>query len=162
MASSASKTSSSAPQPSDAPISTFVVLRLILALCGAGIVFLGLNVGFGGIATLGWQGSPDFVVATDAYAYSVQDSHVRFLAGVWLGVGGLFLFGALLFKWLTSVLMVLCGLIFVGGLVRMSAFDSTPLLSGDIAPSLFAELFIFPGLALWIARAQATFSSGSA
>ncbi len=161
MTTSASETSPSTLQTSDVPVPAFVALRLILALAGAGIVFLGLNVGFGGIATLGWQGSPDFVVAADAYAYSVQDSHVRFLGGVWLGVGGLFLLGALLFKRLTSVLMVLCGLIFVGGLVRMSGFEATPLLGGDIAPSLFAELFIFPGLALWIARAQGIFSSGS-
>lgn len=161
MTSSASETSSPTPKTSDAPARSFVVLRLILALCGAGIVFLGLNVGFGGIATLGWQGSPDFVVAADAYAYSVQDSHVRFLGGVWLGVGVLFLLGALLFKRLTSVLMVLCGLIFVGGLVRMGAFDSAVLPSPDIAPSLFAELFIFPGLALWIWRAQGILSSGS-
>lgn len=161
MTSSTSETSSSAPQASDAPVPVFVALRLILALAGAGIVFSGLNVGFGGIATLGWQGSPDFVAVADAYAYSVQDSHVRFLGGLWLCVGGLFLFGAVLLKRFTSVLMVLCGLIFVGGLVRMSAFDATPLLSSDIAPSLFAELFIFPGLALWIGRAQGIFSSAS-
>ncbi|MBV1933988.1 MAG: DUF4345 family protein [Parvibaculaceae bacterium] len=161
MTTSASEPSSPTLQVSDASVPAFVVLRLILALCGAGIVFLGLNVGFGGIATLGWQGSPDFVVAADAYAYSVQDSHVRFLGGVWLGVGGLFLLGALLFKRLTSVLIVLCGLIFVGGLVRMSTFDVALLLGSDIAPSLFAELFIFPGLALWIRRAQGVFSSGS-
>ena len=161
MTTSASEASPATSQTSDAPVPAFVALRLVLALAGAGIVFLGLNVGFGGIATLGWQGSPDFVVAADAYAYSVQDSHVRFLGGVWLGVGGLFLLGALLFKRLTSVLMVLCGLIFVGGLVRMSPFDGALLLGGDIAPSLFAELFVFPGLALWIWRAQGVFSSGS-
>lgn len=139
------------PQPS------FMVLRFLLALCGAGIVFLGLNVGFGGIATLGWQGPTDFVAAVDGAAFAVQDSHVRFLGGVWLGVGGLFLLGALVFRKFTSVLIALCGLIFVGGFVRMSAFDPALLFGADIGPSLFAELIIFPGLALWIWRAQSLF-----
>ena len=139
-----------------------MVLRLVLALCGAGIVFLGLNVGFGGIATLGWQGSMDFVVVADASAFAVQDSHVRFLGGVWLGVGALFLLGAVFFKQCTSVLLVLCGLVFLGGLVRMSAFDPALLFGADIGPSLFAELIVFPGLAMLIWRAQRTFSSGSA
>ncbi|MBV1885922.1 MAG: DUF4345 domain-containing protein [Parvibaculaceae bacterium] len=138
-----------------------MVLRFLLALCGAGIVFLGLNVGFGGIATLGWQGSTDFVVAADAAAFAVQDSHVRFLGGVWLGVGVLFLGGALFFRSLTSMLIALCGLIFVGGLVRMSVFDPALLFGADIGPSLFAELIIFPGLALWIWRAQSVFLAPS-
>jgi hypothetical protein len=70
------------------------LLRMVLALCGIGIVMLGLNVSLGGIVTMGWQGSTDFVAITDAAAFQVQDNHVRFIAGVWTGVGLLFLAGA--------------------------------------------------------------------
>ena len=34
-----------------------MILRALLAVVGAGIVFLGLNIGLGGIETMGWQGS---------------------------------------------------------------------------------------------------------
>ncbi len=69
-------------------------LRMILAITGCVIVWLGLNVGLGGIQTLGWQGSADFMDVTDEAIYAIRDNHVRFIAGVWSAVGLLMIAGA--------------------------------------------------------------------
>ena len=136
------------------PSKTPLVLRVILAIAGAAIVFLGLNVGLGGIQTLGWQGGQvDFLTVTDPVVFGVRDSHVRFIGGVWLGVGLFFFAGAFAFERLRSVLVALTAIIFIGGLARVSAADPGILLSAAIAPSLTLELVLFPLLGLWVAKA---------
>jgi hypothetical protein len=129
------------------------VLRAVLALAGAAIVFLGLNVGLGGIQTLGWQGSGSFLTVTDAALYGVRDNHVRFIGGVWLAVGLVMLAGAIALERLRPALLAIVGMILVGGLARLSAGDMGLLMGGAIAPSLLLELVAFPLLGLWIARA---------
>jgi hypothetical protein len=131
-----------------------LALRAALALCGAAIVFLGLNVGLGGIETLGWQGGGEFIAVTDAGAYAIRDSHIRFIGGVWLGVGLAFLAGALLFDRLRTALIVLCGLVFVGGLTRLAGGDAALVTSAAIMPSLVLELVLFPLLGLWIVKGR--------
>ncbi len=87
-----------------------IILRAILVLVGAGIIFLGLNVGFGGIKTLGWQGETDFISVVKDAAYGAQDNHVRFLGGFWLGAGLLFIAGGVAFKSLRKVLIAITGI----------------------------------------------------
>jgi hypothetical protein len=130
-------------------------LRMILAITGCVIVWLGLNVGLGGIQTLGWQGSADFMDVTDEAIYAIRDNHVRFIAGVWSAVGLLMIAGAFWIRQMRGLLLSLFAMIFVGGLMRLSAADFGLLLSADIAPSLIAELVLFPLLALWIYRSEA-------
>jgi Domain of unknown function (DUF4345) len=126
-------------------------LRVVLGFAGAAIVFLGLNVGFGGIQTLGWQGgTPDFISINDAAAFGVRDNHIRFIGGVWLGVGLLMLAGAFCLAQLRTVLIALTAMIFVGGLARFSAGDTSLLLSSAILPSFVLELVLFPLLGFWI------------
>ena len=132
------------------------LLRVILAISGLAVMALGLNVGLGGIATLGWQGSSDFFAITDAQTFAVQDNHVRFVAGVWFGVGALLSLSGVLFDKLRSVLLALIMLIFVGGLARLSSADLALLSSGEILPSLFAELMLFPMIGLWIYNTKET------
>ncbi|MBL4739869.1 MAG: DUF4345 family protein [Sneathiella sp.] len=131
---------------------TFLTLRVVLALIGIAIIFLGLNVGLGGIRTLGWQGPLDFLAVVDTSVFNAQDNHVRFLGGVWLGVGLLFFTSAFAFSNFKAILLALCMLIFVGGLSRFSVMEASVIFSASIAPSLFAELILFPLLGLWIAR----------
>jgi hypothetical protein len=126
------------------------LLRLILAIIGLIIIFLGFNVGFGGIRTLGWQGPTDYVEIVNSVAFRIQDSHFRFLGGVWLGIGIVFVAGTFAMHRLRTVLIVLCGVIFIGGIARLSAFDIRILLSLSVLPSLLAELVLFPALAYWI------------
>ena len=65
------------------------LLRGVLAVVGAFIIFLGLNVGLGGVQTLGWQGgAADFLTVTNAAVFDVRDSHVRFIGGIWLATAG--------------------------------------------------------------------------
>jgi hypothetical protein len=126
-------------------------LRAVLAIAGAAIVFLGLNVGLGGIRTLGWQGGAvDFLAVTDPAVFSVRDNHVRFIGGVWLAAGLFFLAGAFALERLRPVLVALTAMIFVGGLARLSAADPDILLGAAIAPSFVLELVLFPLLGLWV------------
>ncbi len=129
-----------------------IILRVILALTGAAIIWLGLNVALGGIVTLGWQGPIDFLEVTDRAAFAAQDSHVRFLGGVWLGAGLFMLAGSIFLKQLRGVLMAIIAMIVVGGLARIAANDPGLLLGPQIAPSLLAELILFLALGLWIHR----------
>lgn len=128
------------------------MLRSVVALTGGAIVFLGLNVALGGIRTLGWQGPQDFVSVSDLVTYMTQDSHVRFIGGVWSGVGALFVAGGFALEKLRPTLIALCMVIAVAGLFRLSALDAGAILNLAIAPSMILELLGFPMLAVWLAR----------
>ncbi len=130
-------------------------LRGVLGLIGLVVIWLGLNVGLGGMQTLGWQGPTDFMQITDAAAFAVQDNHTRFLAGVWAGVGLFFLVGAVYLHRFAPLLKALTILVCVGGLARLTVGDPALVFSANIAPSLIAELVGFPLLGLWIHRATA-------
>ena len=77
---------------------------------------------------------------------------MRFLGGVFACVGLIFLAGAGALARLRSVLLSMCPMIFVGGLARPSRFDASLFLGKSPAPSLVAELALFPLLAFWIFR----------
>ncbi len=84
------------------------LLRGVLAVFGAAIIFLGLNVGLGGIQTLSWQGGAvNFLTVTDAPVFAVHDNHIRFIGGVWLALGVLMFAGSLAFQRLRPVLVAL-------------------------------------------------------
>ncbi len=126
------------------------ILRVVLFLTGCVIVWLGLNVGLGGIETLGWQGSESFLRVTDPEVFAVRDNHVRFIAGVWMTVGLMLLTGAVMLRPMRAILIATMVMVFVGGLMRLSSADVALLSSAEIAPSLLGELVVFPFLGLWI------------
>ena len=129
------------------------LLRIVLFLAGAAIVALGINVGFGGIRTLGWQdGGAEFLTVVDAAAYGIHDNHVRFLGGIWLGLGLFMMAGSVWLVRLRTLLVAFTAMILVGGLARISALDPDILFSAAIAPSFVLELVLFPLLGLWIVR----------
>lgn len=138
-----------------------LLLRAVLFIAGCAIVFLGLNVGLGGIQTLGWQGADDFISITDPHAFAVHDNHVRFIGGVWLGLGFLMMAGAFALRRLRMVIIALIGMIFVGGLARISAWDAGTLLDAAIVPSFVLEILLFPLLGLWVATAEGTAPTAS-
>lgn len=138
-----------------------IALRALLFLVGAAIVLTGVNVGFGGIRTLGLQGPQDFIAVTDAAAFGAQDSHVRFLGGLWLGVGLMFMAGAFRLRALRAPLMAALALIVVGGLARFTTGDAAAL-APTVRPSLFAELLLMPMLFAWIAWATRTHPGNAA
>lgn len=127
-----------------------LVLRAVLALIGTVVVVLGLNVGLGGIRTLGWQGGAvEFLTVTDPDLFAVRDSHIRFIGGIWLAIGVTLAAGAVWLERLRPVLVAIAALVFVGGLVRLAG----PLPAG-VWPSLGLELIGFPLLGWRVARAK--------
>lgn len=105
----------------------------------------------GGIRTLGWQGTEDFITVTDATTFAVQDNHIRFIAGVWFSVGVMFILGGFFLDKLRTTLIALSGMIAVAGLFRLGAIDGV-IFSSAIAPSMVLELVGFPLLAVWLIR----------
>ena len=115
-----------------------LALRFVLAAVGVGIVVLGLNVGLGGIRTLGWQDARPFLEVTNTAVYGVHDSHIRFLGGVFMGIGLLFIAGS-----------------------RFSSLDAASLSGVSLLPSLIAELLLFPAIAVWLSRVEPNAAGGN-
>jgi hypothetical protein len=126
--------------------------RAVLFAVGLVIVWTGINVGLGGIATLGLQGPTDFMAITDPQAFAAQDSHVRFLGGLWLGVGLLLAVAAWRLRALKPAVQVVLALIVVGGLARFSALRPDVLFGPQIVGSFLAEVALMPLLLLWSTR----------
>jgi hypothetical protein len=127
-----------------------ILLRLILALVGLAIMMLGLNIGLGGIPTLGWQTSETFIAVTNETVFHVQDSHIRFIGGVWFCVGAIYLLGAFYNDKLRTTLITLSVAIAVAGLFRLSGLEGGAVFSAAIVPSLALEIIGFPLLAWWL------------
>ncbi|MEH6520019.1 DUF4345 family protein [Sulfitobacter sp.] len=130
------------------------LLNMIVVIVGVAIIFLGLNVGLGGIKTLGWQTTRDFISITDATTFHAQDSHIRFIGGIWFCVGAVFVIGGLAMRKFRPTLITLSFMIAIAGLFRLSDMDSGVIFSAAIAPSLALELIGFPLLAWWLAMSS--------
>ncbi len=135
-------------------ISSFAgaALRAVLVLAGLFIAYTGVDSAFGGVASLGFQSASDFFAINDAAAFAVRDSNVRFLGGLWIGVGALFVAGAI---WLRTLKPAVCAafvLVFAGGLARFTAVETGPLFGGVLTGSLVAELAAMPLLLVWTLR----------
>lgn len=128
------------------------LLNTVLVVVGTAIVFLGLNVGLGGIQTLGWQSTRDFISVLDAATFHTQDNHIRFIGGIWFGVGLVFLIGGFSLKFFRPTLIILSAMITIAGLFRFSGMDSGVVFTSAIAPSITLELIGFPLLAWWLIR----------
>ena len=144
------------PQPRHArAVDAFATtsLKVVLGLSGAFTVFTGLNRAFGGIRTLGWQGTTDFLQVVSEHAYLIQDNHTRFLGGVWTGVGLLLMLSPLNLKAFRPSLNLVFAIIFLGGLARFTAMRPDMVFGPDIVGSLIAELVGMPLLWLWVSKA---------
>lgn len=133
-----------------------IIFRAVLFMAGAFILVLGLDIGLGGITTRGWLGSNDFVAITNAHAYAVQDNHVKFLGGVWLGVGLTLWAGAWSPTQYAQVLRLAFALIFFGGVMRLLSDNPEIAFGPDIIGSLAAELIGMPILYVWHRRLDAS------
>lgn len=129
-----------------------MALRIVLMLAGAIVIYLGLDLGLGGMRTLGWQGSTDFITVTDPARFAVQDNHARFVGGVWLGVGLILFSGSFTISRFRTALIAMCALVFIGGLMRIASGDIGTILGMQVLPSMLAELVLFPALAYWLSR----------
>lgn len=129
-------------------------LKVVLVAAGAYIIFIGIDFGFGGFKTLGWQGSgsTDFVQITDPARYGVQDSHFRFLGGAFGAIGVWMIAAVTDLRKHQRTLNALFTLIVAGGLMRLTAGDPDLLLGGEITLALLVEIALPPVLFVWLAR----------
>jgi hypothetical protein len=125
-------------------------LRLALILAGLFTALTGISLMLGGMLTLAWQGPAAFFTVTNQHAYLVQDSHIRFFGGLWIGVGSLFILGAVKPQRLYSTLTVIFVLIFLGGLARFSQLRPDITFGPNIVGSVAAELIGMPMLYFWL------------
>ena len=130
-----------------------VGLRIVLLLAGAFTVYAGLNKALGGMRTLGWQGEGTYIEVTSEHAFLVQDSHVRFLAGVYSGLGLIFILAAADPRRFRSALRIACALIFLGGFARLSQMHFEVTFGPDLLGSMIAELVLMPILWVWASKA---------
>lgn len=128
------------------------LLNSVAVIIGSAIIVLGLNVGLGGIQTLGWQTTGDFISILDPAAFHAQDSHIRFNGGILFGVGAAFLIGGFAMERLRPTLIILSIMIAVAGLFRLSDLASGVIFSAAVAPSMVLELIGFPLLAWWLIK----------
>lgn len=128
-------------------------LRLVVGLAGIFTIFVGINVSFGGILTLGWMGQPKFLDITDVTQYLVQDSHVRFFGGMYGSAGILLLVAAVtdLRKFAPAIKVVFV-LFFMGGLARFTMLRPDVVFGPAIIGSLAAEVILMPILYVWVTR----------
>ncbi|HLG31714.1 MAG TPA: hypothetical protein VI362_01645 [Ignavibacteriaceae bacterium] len=60
--------------------------RTVLIVLGALNIFVGINVGFGGIVTLGLQGQTEFFEVTNETVFLMRDSHIRYFGGLYFSI----------------------------------------------------------------------------
>ena len=130
-----------------------IYLRILTGLLGLITLVVGLNAGLGGIHTLGWQYTPGFATVADPVAFHLQDSHARFLGGVF-AAGGLILLATSLRPAFTPAAITVCVMAFIGGIFRLIAMDATLFSDFAIMRSLIAELVLFPAVGFWLLRSQ--------
>lgn len=135
---------------------TTIILRTVLAMIGVIVVVLGLNIGLGGMQTLGWQIDPEFLTVTNPDDFAVQNNHIRFVGGVWFAIGLLFIAGSFALESLRTTLIFLCIAIAIASSFRFSAPNISILTNPDIIGSLLFEMIGFPLLALWLYRSRTT------
>jgi hypothetical protein len=131
-----------------------VLLRVVLVVAGAFIVFTGADFALGGIVSLGLEHPPLAVTFEDEHAFHVRDSHTRFIGAVWLGVGLVFLASVVRLQALKTALLACVVFIFIGGLARFSAGHPEILFSSAVLPSLLLELVGMPVLFYWVSRTR--------
>lgn len=127
-----------------------IILRVVLVVGGAFAVFTGFDFAVGGIRSLGLEGPVLSLTTTDSHALDLRDSHARFLGGVWLTVGLVFMASAVRLQSLRVALLASTVMIFMGGVARFSTYAPEVLFDPAIMGSLTAELIGMPVLFYWV------------
>ena len=127
-----------------------IALRAVLILAGIIIMYTGINIGFGGILTLGLQGTNEFVTVTNQQRFLAQDSHIRFLGGIWFLFGVVFIISAIKPVVFQSILKFVLIATLFGGVMRFTQMDLSVTFGPEIIGPLIAELILMPILYFWL------------
>jgi hypothetical protein len=127
-----------------------ILLRALLFLGGIFVVSSGLK----SVLEPLWPFASRQAAALLALSHEqlVQNNHVRFLGGIWTGLGILLLVAPFNLKYFEQMLYLVFSLIFAGGIARLTIMRSDVLLDPIVLGSLAAELVLMPLLYLWLAR----------
>lgn len=128
------------------------LFKLVLMLFALMFIAIGIDKGLGGILTLGLQNQLPFIEVTDATIFSLQDSHMRFFGGLFIGLGLYLLRATRAIEQHQSALQMIFSLVFIGGLSRLSQMDLSLLLNADLIGSVMAELLVMPLLYVWLQK----------
>jgi hypothetical protein len=141
--------------PSTSKHRSKTAFRVVLVALGAISAFVALNVALGGLHTLGWQGPTDYVQVIDPDGFSVRDSHARFYGGVYAGIAALLVIAARDIAKYRQTLSFVFGIIFLGGLARISQSEPSVMFGPDLLVSSVVELVGMPLLLIWLRRLTA-------
>jgi hypothetical protein len=130
--------------------------RAVLVILGAISAFVAINVAFGGLDTLGWQGPTDYFQVTDGHAYLIRDSHARFYGGVYLGIAAFLILAASNLHTYRVALNLTFTLIFLGGLSRLTQLEPSIVFGPELVVSTIVELVGMPALIVWLSALTRT------
>ena len=125
-------------------------LRCVLVLLGIVNILIGINVGFGGIQTLGMQGATRFLEITDQHVFLVQDSHIRYFGGLYIGIGLFLVFAVMKLHKFRTALNLIFFITFIGGLARLTMNRPDILFGPELIVSFLAEILLMPLLYFWL------------
>ncbi len=127
-----------------------IAFRIVLVIVGAVSAVIAVNVAFGGLHTLGWQGPTDYFTVTDEANFAIRDNHARFFGGVMLALGAFFILAATNPRRYRGALLLAITLMFAGGLARFTQFELGVTFGPAIIVSALVELVLMPVLAVWV------------
>ncbi len=113
------------------------LFRAILVIVGAVSAYVSINVAFGGLHTLGWQGATDYVTVTDDATYALGAFLILAATNPQRFRGGL----ALAFA-----------LVSVGGLARLTQLQPDVTFGSSNLLSAVTALVIMPAMFVWLWR----------
>ena len=133
-----------------------IALRILLIVLGVLNILIGINVGFGGILTLGLQGQTKFFEIINEHNFLVQDSHIRFFGGLFGGIGLFLILASTNLRKYQTALNLVFFVIFVGGLARFTMLRTDIVFGREIIISLLVEIILMPILFIWLSKIVAT------
>ena len=131
---------------------SLILFRILLVIIGSFIIYVGINVGFGGIPTLGFQVNSDFLTVTNEADFRIQDNHVRFLGGLFGTLGAFMVFAATHPTKYQQALRLTFVMMFIGGITRLAAPEPQVAISPAILTSFITEVVVMPIMFFWLPR----------
>lgn len=131
------------------------ILRLLLALFGVIALITGGADTFGGIDGFSMLAGVPHEVDLMSDSGSMIENQLRFLGGIWLGLGFMILYAV--WNWGTSSTLIrFAGLaIFLGGIGRVMPYFVGGVVPEAMFPPIFLELVVFPALVFWDSKLRA-------